>query len=92
MARGELKSVVWLDDFAFIPKNIGLSIRHLGNSLETSLIPDIEDFYYVPEVRRATFTENFYSEATNLKLLERNNKIRIKRFVKEAYDRTRINN
>ena len=32
MARGEMEGIVWLDDFAFVPKNIGLSVRYIGKN------------------------------------------------------------
>ena len=57
MARGEMKGIVWFDDFAFVPIKRRSSLRCKTNSA-----------------------------ILNLKLLELNNKTRIRNFVRHSYD------
>lgn len=55
--RGNIKGIVWLDDFAFVPIKRRSSLRYKTNSA-----------------------------ILNLKLLELNNKTRIRNFVRHSYD------
>ena len=55
--RGNIKGIVWLDDFAFVPIKRRSSLRYKTNST-----------------------------ILNLKLLELNNKTRIRNFVRHSYD------
>lgn len=75
MARGEMKGIVWLDDFAFVPKNIGLSFKNIDCSTKIITLPT------------ANMETKFMSKLINLQLLEHNNKERIKKLVRScAYD------
>lgn len=69
MARGEMKGIVWLDDFAFVPKNIELSIINTDSAKIITL----------PTTNTET---KFMSKLINLQLLEHNNKERIKKLVR----------
>lgn len=72
MARGEIKGIVWYDDFAFYPKNIELSVRSTGSAKIIAL----------PTANTET---KFMSKLINLQLLEHNNKERIKKLVRCCY-------
>lgn len=65
MARGDMKGIVWLDEFAFD--------RYSGK------------FYRAADIRNLSFEYNLRSKFINLELLKRNNKIRIKEFVRYSY-------
>jgi hypothetical protein len=73
MARGEMEGIIWLDDFAFVPKNIA-SVINTGSAKVITL----------PTANTET---KFMSKLINLQLLEHNNKERIKKLVRScAYD------
>ena len=72
MTRGEMKGIVWLNEFAFYPKNIDLSIRNTGSTKVIAL----------PTANTET---KFMSKLINLQLLEHNNKERIKKLVRRCY-------
>lgn len=55
--RGQIKGIIWLDEFAFVPIKRRSSLRYKTNS-----------------------------SILNLKLLELNNKTRIRNFVRHLYD------
>ena len=67
MARGEMKSIVWLDEFAFD--------SYSGK------------FYRAADMRNSSLEYKLKSTFTNLELLKRNNKIRIKEFIRYSYGR-----
>ena len=86
MERGNIKGLVWLDDFAFVPRNIGLSTRYLNNKyLDAEIIPNVGKFYRIPNMRNSSLEYKLKSGFINLELLKRNNKIRIKEFVRYSY-------
>lgn len=75
MARGEMKGIIWLDEFAFYPKNIGLSFKNTDRSVKIIPMPT------------ANMETKVMSKLINLQLLEHNNKERIKKLVRcHAYD------
>ena len=63
--RGNIKGIVWLDEFAFD--------RYSGK------------FYRAADIRNLSLEYNLRSKFINLELLKRNNKIRIKEFVRYSY-------
>ena len=68
-----MEGIVWLDDFAFVPKNI-VSVINTGSAKVITL----------PTANTET---KFMSKLINLQLLEHNNKERIKKLVRCcAYD------
>ena len=85
MARGKMEGIVWLDDFAFVPKNIGLSVRYIGKNnydIDTILSGHCVKLIYVPT---ANMKIKFMNKLINLQLLEHNNKERIKKLVRRCY-------
>jgi hypothetical protein len=73
MARGNIEGIIWLDDFAFVPKNIVSVIN--TDSAKVIALPT------------ANTETRFMSKLINLQLLEHNNKERIKKLVRCcAYD------
>lgn len=75
MSRGEMKGIVWLDDFAFIPKTIGKTIYDAdaitsGHSTKIIAMPT------------ANTETKFMSKFLNLQLLDHNNKNRIRKLVR----------
>ena len=75
MARGEIKGIVWFDEFAFVPKNNRLSFRNTSHSAKIIALPT------------ANTETKFMSKLINLQLLEHNNKERIKKLVRcHTYD------
>jgi hypothetical protein len=88
MARGEIKGIVWLDDYAFVPQNIGLSTRYVNNKyLDSEIIPNVGKFCRVADMRNSSLEYKLKSKFINLELLKRNNKIRIKEFIRYSYGR-----
>lgn len=87
MTRGEIKGIIWLDDFAFVPKNIGISVRNIGKNIyDIDTIPS-GHFIQLIEMPTANTETKFMSKLINLQLLEHNNKERIKKLVRcYAYD------
>lgn len=82
MARGKMKRIVWLDDFAFVPKNIGLSVRYIGkNNYDIDTIPS-GHYVKLIDMPTANTETKFISKLINLQLLEHNNKERIKKLVR----------
>lgn len=81
MPRGDINSIVWLDDFAFIPKTKGktdydVNAITLSHSAKIIAMPT------------ANTETKFISKLINLQLLEHNNKERIKKFIRCCtYDR-----
>ena len=85
MARGEMKGIVWLDEFAFVPKNIGLSVRYIGkNNYDINTIPS-GNYVKLIDIPTANMETKFMSKLINLQLLEHNNKERIKKLVRRCY-------
>lgn len=85
MARGEMEGIVWLDDFAFVPKNIGLSVRYIGkNNYDIDTIPS-GHYVKLIDMPTANMKTKFMSKLINLQLLEHNNKERIKKLVRRCY-------
>ena len=75
MARGEMKGIVWLDDFAFVPKTVGKTTYDAdaiisGHSTKIIALPT------------ANTETKFMSKLINLQLLDHNNKERIKKLVR----------
>lgn len=86
MARGDVKGIIWLDEFAFVPKNIGKSIRYSNDKyLDSKIIPDVSKFCRIANMRNSSIEYKLKSGFINLELLKRNNKIRIKEFVRYSY-------
>lgn len=75
MARGEMKGIVWYDDFAFYPKNTGSTKIITMPTVNTKIIA-------LPTANTKT---KFMSKLINLQLLEHNNKERIKKLVRRCY-------
>ena len=85
MARGEMEGIVWLDDFAFVPKNIGLSVRYIGkNNYDIDTIPSGHRVKLI-NIPTANMETKFMGKLINLQLLEHNNKERIKKLVRRCY-------
>ena len=85
MARGEMEGIVWLDDFAFVPKNIGLSVRYIGkNNYDIDTIPSGHCVKLI-DIPTANMKIKFMNKLINLQLLEHNNKERIKKLVRRCY-------
>lgn len=75
MARGEMKGIVWYDDFAFYPKNTGSAKIITMPIVNTQIIA-------LPTANTKT---KFMSKLINLQLFEHNNKERIKKLVRRCY-------
>ena len=85
MARGEMEGIVWLDDFTFVPKNIGLSVRYIGKNIYgIDTIPPGLCIKLI-DIPTANMETKFTSKLINLQLLEHNNKERIKKLVRRCY-------
>ena len=85
MARSEMEGIVWLDDFAFVPKNIGLSVRYIGkNNYDIDTIPSGHCVKLI-DISTANMETKFTSKLINLQLLEHNNKERIKKLIRRCY-------
>lgn len=86
MARGEMEGIVWLDDFAFVPKNIGLSVRYIGkNNYDMDKIQSSHYVKLIDIPTTANMETKFMSKLINLQLLEHNNKERIKKLIRRCY-------
>ena len=86
MARGEMEGIVWLDDFAFVPKNIGLSVRYIGkNNYDMDKIQSSHYVKLIDIPTTATMETKFMSKLINLQSLEHNNKERIKKLIRRCY-------
>ena len=84
MARGEMKGIIWLDDFTFVPKNIGLSVRYIGKNIyDIDTIPPGFCIKLI-DIPTANMETKFTSKLINLQLLEHNNKERIKKTCKKV--------
>ena len=84
MARGLMKGIVWFDEFAFIPKNIGLSVRYIGKNIyDIDTIPSGLCVKLI-DIPTANMETKFMSKLINLQLLEHNNKERIKKTCKKV--------
>ena len=84
MARGEMKGIIWLDDFNFVPKNIGLSVRYIGKNIyDIDTIPPGFCIKLI-DIPTANMETKFTSKLINLQLLEHNNKERIKKTCKKV--------
>jgi hypothetical protein len=85
--RGNIEGIIWLDDFAFVPQNIGLSTRYVNNKyLDSELIPNVGKICRIANMRNSSLEYKLKSSFINLELLKRNNKIRIKEFIRYSYD------
>ena len=85
MARGKMEGSVRLDDFAFVPKNIGLSVRYIGkNNYDIDTIPSGHRVKLI-DIPTANMETKFMGKLINLQLLEHNNKERIKKLVRRCY-------
>ena len=85
MARGKMEGIVRLDDFAFVPKNIGLSVRYIGkNNYDIDTIPSGHRVKLI-DIPTANMETKFMGKLINLQLLEHNNKERIKKLVRRCY-------
>lgn len=85
MARGEMKGIVWYDDFAFVPKNNRLSFINTNHSAKIITLPSANT--QIIAMPTANTETKFMSKLINLQLLEHNNKERIKKLVRRcAYD------
>lgn len=85
MARGELKSIVWLDDFAFYPKNNKSTFKNTDYFTKIITLPTANT--QIIALPTANTETKFMGKLINLQLLEHNNKERIKKLVRScAYD------